>query len=330
MTAATLHWGVLGTANIGRAVNPAIHAAHNSALVAVASRDAGKARAYAQQWSIPRCHASYLDLLADAEIDAVYIPLPNGLHKEWTIRAAEHGKHILCEKPLALTANECREMHHAAVANGVTLMEAFMYRFHPRTERVIALVKGGSLGTVRAIRSAFTFRLMRPNDVRFDATLGGGALFDVGCYCVSASRTIAAAEPVEVQAWATYTDRDVDEQLAGTMRFASGLVAHFDCALNQETRQFYDIGGTDASIHIESAFNPGVRALSLVQRGVNRDEHREEFTAIDQYRLMVEHFADCALHQRPVRYDALEAAANMTVIEALYHSARSGGRPVRM
>ena len=155
MTAATLHWGVLGTANIGRAVNPAIHAAHNSALVAVASRDAGKARAYAQQWSIPRCHASYLDLLADAEIDAVYIPLPNGLHKEWTIRAAEHGKHILCEKPLALTANECREMHHAAVANGVTLMEAFMYRFHPRTERVIALVKGGSLGVTSELKSAF-------------------------------------------------------------------------------------------------------------------------------------------------------------------------------
>ena len=330
MTAPTLRWGVLGTANIGRAVNPAIHAAHNSTLVAVASRDAGKARAYAHQWSIPRCHASYLDLLTDAEIDAVYIPLPNGLHKEWTIRAAEHGKHILCEKPLALTANECREMHHAAVANGVTLMEAFMYRFHPRTERVIELVHGGSLGTARAVRSAFTFRLMRPNDVRFDATLGGGALFDVGCYCVSAARTIAAAEPVEVQAWATYTDRDVDEQLAGTMRFASGLVAHFDCALNQETRQFYDIGGTDASIQIEAAFNPGVRELSLVRRGVNHDEHREEFTAIDQYRLMVEHFADCALHQRPVRYDALEAAANMTVIEALYHSARSGGRPVRM
>ncbi len=330
MTAATLKWGVLGTANIGRAVNPAIHASHNGALVAVASRDAGKARAYAEQWSIPRYHASYLDLLADPEIDAVYIPLPNGLHKEWTIRAAEHGKHILCEKPLALTADECRTMYGAAESNGVTLMEAFMYRFHPRTERVIALVQGGALGTVRAIRSAFTFRLTQSTNVRFDATLGGGALFDVGCYCVSVTRTIAQAEPVEVQAWATYTDRDVDEQLAGSMRFANGLVAHFDCALNQEQRQFYDIGGTDASINVEWAFNPGSRDLSLLQRGVNREERREEFAGIDQYRLMVEHFADCALHNRPVRYDAREAAANMTVIEALYRSARNGGRTVRM
>lgn len=330
MTATSLRWGVLGTANIGRAVNPAIHAAHNSTLVAVASRDAATARAYAEQWSIPRYHASYLDLLTDAEIDAVYIPLPNGLHKEWTIRAAEHGKHVLCEKPLAMTADECREMHDAAVAHGVKLMEAFMYRFHPRTERVIELVHGGALGTLRAIRSAFTFRLTQPANVRFDPALGGGALFDVGCYCVSATRTIAAAEPVEVQAWATYTDRDVDEQLAGSMRFASGLVAHFDCALNQEQRQFYDIGGTDASINVEYAFNPGQRELSLVQRGVNRDERHEEFASIDQYRLMVEHFADCALHNRPVRHDALEAAANMTVIEALYRSARDGGRPVSL
>ena len=242
MTAATLRWGVLGTANIGRAVNPAIHASHNGTLVSIASRDAGKARTYAEKWSIPRYHASYMALLKDPEIDAVYIPLPNGLHKEWTIHAAEHGKHVLCEKPLALTAADCREMQRAADLHGVRLMEAFMYRFHPRTEQVIARAHSGALGAVRAIRSAFTFRLTNPTNVRLDETLGGGALFDVGCYCVSISRTIAHAEPVDVQAWATWTDRGVDEQLAGSMRFADGLVAHFDCALTQEQRQFYDIG----------------------------------------------------------------------------------------
>lgn len=328
MAQTKLRWGVLSTARIGRnSVIPALKASSNGALVAVASRDESAARAFAAECGIPRHHGSYDALLADSGIDAVYIPLPNSLHAEWTIRAVERGKHVLCEKPLALSAADCLRMQRAADANGVKLMEAFMYRFHPRTEHAIALARSGALGAIRSVRSVFTFRLLRPNDVRFDPALGGGALLDVGCYCVNVSRTIAGEEPVEVQAWATWSDKGVDLALAGALRFANGLVAHFDCALDTERRELYEIGGTDASLTADWSFAPGPGELALVERRAQREEVRHAFAATNQYRFMVEHFADCALNSRPLRHTAHEAAANMAVIEALYRSAREGGAP---
>ena len=318
-----LRWGVLSTAAIGRrAVNPAIQASSNGVLRGIASRDAERARAFAQETGIEKHYGSYEALLDDAEIDAVYIPLPNNLHKEWTIRCAERGKHVLCEKPLALSAADCREMQRAADANNVKLMEAFMYRFHPRTEWALARARDGKLGTLRSIRSAFTFRITRPDNIRLDPSLGGGALLDVGCYCVSISRTVANAEPVEVRAWSRQTNRGVDAQLSGMLRFPSGLLAHFDCALDMERREFYDIAGTDASLSVEWSFAPGAGAVSGVERRANREENWQNFAAVDQYRLMVEHFADCALNNRPLRYGVDDAIANMAVIEALYASAR--------
>jgi predicted dehydrogenase len=329
MDRTTLRWGVFGTANIGRvAVNPALQASRNGTLLAVASRDDERARAFAAQWEIPRHHGSYEALLDDAEIDAVYIPLPNSLHAPWTIRAAERGKHILCEKPLALTAAECRDMQRAADANGVKLMEAFMYRFHPRTEKAVELARSGALGVVRAIRSAFTFRLTRPGNIRLDATLGGGALMDVGCYCVNVSRTMAGSEPVEVQAWASWAPTGVDSELSGALRFDGGLVAHFDCALDLERREVYEVAGTDASITVDTGFLPGPGNVTIVEHRGRGQEVRHEIKGADEYILMVEHFADCALNDRPLRYDAAEAGANAAVLEALYRSARSGGQPV--
>lgn len=329
MERAKLRWGVLSTAHIGRvAVNPAIQASNNGELLAVASRDAERARAFAAECAIPRHYGSYDELLNDPEIHAVYNPLPNSLHAPWTIRALERGKHVLCEKPLAATAAECHEMQRAAAANGMRLMEAFMYRFHPRTEKAIALAHGGALGAVRAIRSVFTFRLQRPGNIRLDAALGGGALLDVGCYCVNVSRTIAASEPVEVQAWATWHANDVDEQLSGVLRFENGLVAHFDCALNLERRDMFEVAGTESAMTVESAFTPGKGDVAIVEHRAQREDVRHDVTGADQYRLMVEHFADCVLHDRPLRYSAAEAAANMMVIESLYRSARGGGRIV--
>ncbi|MBT8395595.1 MAG: Gfo/Idh/MocA family oxidoreductase, partial [Gemmatimonadetes bacterium] len=226
MTDRKLSWGVISTAKIGqRAVNPAIQASSNGELLAVASRDAGKARAFAEEAGIPTSYGSYQALLDDPSIDAVYNPLPNSLHREWTIRAVEQGKHILCEKPLALDAAECREMEAAAAANGVKLMEAFMYRFHPRTERVLEMVREGEVGDIRQIRSSFTFPLDRPDDIRWDRELGGGALMDVGCYCINVSRTLAGREPVEVRAMANFRDGGVDQQMAGSLRFEDGLLA---------------------------------------------------------------------------------------------------------
>ncbi len=324
-----VRWGVLSTANIGRAaVNPAIQASANGRLVAVASRDAERARAFARDAGIPRHHGSYEALLDDDEVDAVYIPLPNALHREWVVRAARRGKHVLCEKPLALDARECREMGAAAEEAGVLLMEAFMYRFHPRTQRLLSRVRGGDLGAVRSIRSTFTFRLTRPDNIRLDPDLGGGALMDVGCYCVNASRTVAGAEPVEAQAFANWTDRGVDGELTGTLRFESGLVAHFDCALTLERREVLEVAGTDATLLVPSAFLPGAADVPLHELHGRGGESVETVPGADEYRLMVEHFADAVLRGTPLLYGPDEAERNMRSIEALYRSARDGGRPV--
>ncbi len=326
-----LRWGILSTANIGRAaVIPAIHASSNGRLTAVASRTAAAARDFAAANGIPAHYGSYDALLQASDVDAIYIPLPNGLHREWTIKAAERGKHILCEKPLALTAAECHEMAAAARANGVTLMEAFMYRFHPQIARAETLIRDGAVGALKSIRSVFTFRLTKPGNIRLDAALGGGALMDVGCYCVNVSRTLAGREPVEVQAWATFGPTGVDLELAGSLRFEDGLVAQFDCALTMERREYVEVAGTAGSLELRRAFLPGITDTDVVQHRGREPSIEHQVTGDDEYRLMVEHFADCALHGRPVRYPAGEAAANLRVIEALYRSARHGGQPMTL
>jgi D-xylose 1-dehydrogenase (NADP+, D-xylono-1,5-lactone-forming) len=323
-----LRWGVLGTANIGRAaVNPAIQTSRNGTLVAVASRDRERAETFAAKWNIPTAHGSYEALLDDPGIDAVYIPLPNRLHFTWTVRAAERGKHVLCEKPLAMTADECLEMKRACDAHGVQLMEAFMYRLHPRTRDVVRRVAIGELGEVGIVRSAFTFRVTRPENIRLSAELGGGALMDVGCYCVNVSRTLLGQEPAEVQAFATWTSSGVDGTMAGSLRFGSGAVALFDCALTLERREFYEVGGTLGSFAAEAAFLPGTADVTLLQRHPGGKETRHKTPGVDQYRLMVEHFADAVLEGTPLLHSAEEAARNMAVIEALYRSARREGAP---
>lgn len=328
MTDKKIRWGVISTANIGRkAVIPAIQASCNGEVVAVASRDPAKGEA-AAELGIPKTYGSYEALLDSDEIDAVYIPLPNSMHREWTIRAAEKGKHILCEKPLALNAQECQVMEAAANQYGVKLMEAFMYRFHPRTEKVLEMVRSGALGELCLIHSAFTFRLTRPENIRLNAKLGGGSLMDVGCYCVNISRTLAGAEPVEVQAFANWSQSGVDAQMAGVLRFASGLLAQFDSSLTMERREEYQLAGTDAYLTVPTSFLPG-EADTIIEERRSREQPRQYvIPGIDEYQLMVEHFADCILQDRAPRYSPSEAAANMRVIEALYRSARSGGKTI--
>jgi len=327
----TVNWGVISTANIGKkAVNPAIQASSNGELLAVGSRDEARARAFAEETDIPTAYGSYDDLLEDDRIQAVYIPLPNGLHKEWTIRALEKGKHVLCEKPLALDARECREMEAAASANGVKLMEAFMYRFHPRTEQVLEMIRSGAIGELKQIRSSFTFLLTRPDNIRWDPALGGGALMDVGCYCVNVSRTLTGMEPVEVRAMGNFRSSGVDEQLAGSLLFENGLLAHFDCALTMERTEVYHVQGTEGHLRVLDAFLPGTDDAVIEQFDTQDYLTTLTVPGADEYRLMVEHFADCVLNDRPVRYTAEEAALNMRVIEALYESARNNGAEVKV
>jgi predicted dehydrogenase len=329
MSDGNVRWGVISTARIGaRAVNPAIQASANGELVAVASRDEARARAFAKEHTIPNAYGSYEALLDDADIDAVYNPLPNSLHKEWTIRAAEKGKHILCEKPLALNADECREMAAAAAANNVKLMEAFMYRFHPRTEKIVEMARDGALGDLKQIRSSFTFLLDRPADIRWDPELGGGALMDLGCYCVNISRSVAGREPVEVRAMANFGDSGVDTQMAGSLRFEDGLLAHFDCALTMERTQVYHLHGSEAHMRAMEAFLPGTDEAIIELFDLENNMTPHVMPGVDEYQVMVEHFADCVLNDTPPRFSAEEAALNMRVIEALYESARNDGAVV--
>lgn len=325
-----LRFGVLGSANIGKnQVNPAIRTARNAELVSVASRDEARAVAFAEAGGFRRHHGSYEALVADPEIDAVYIPLPNSMHREWTIRAAEEGKHILCEKPLATSVAEAREMQAAADANGVVLMEAFMYRFHPRTVRLLELAKPETIGDLRMIRSSFVVKLPSATNIRFYPELGGGALRDLGCYCIDVSRRIAGAEPVEVQAFATWNDRGVDVAMTATLRFPNDVAAQFDCSFLMERREFVEAAGLAASVSspAETFVNSVDTVEILERRNLSADVHHP-VRGDNHYRLMVEYFADAVIGKTPPRYGIKDSLGNLAVIEALYASARAGGRPV--
>lgn len=319
-----LRWGVIGTAHIADAkVVPAIRASCNGQVQAVASRDPERARSFAARHDVPVAYESYEALLQDASLEAVYIPLPNSMHRDWATRAAAYGKHVLCEKPLGLDAAECEEMRAAGEQNGVKVMEAFMYRFHPRTERVLEMVRSGRIGLIREIRAVFTFVLGTPGDIRLDAALGGGALMDVGCYCVNVARTLTGREPRSVEATARWTGSGVDDRFTGTLRFDEELVAHVECSLVDERCESYRVVGTEGRIEVPRAFVPGADdAEFLVTEGGRTARLR--VPGDDQYRLMVEHFARCVQEDLRPRYEVSEAAANMRVIEALYRSAHAG------
>lgn len=323
-----LRWGILSTARIGiRTVIPAIQQSHNGIVAAIASRDAQSARETAQALGIPRAFGSYDALLDSPDIDAVYIPLPNSLHKEWSIRAATRGKHILCEKPFALNASQVDDMIAAARQHRVLLAEAFMYRFHPQFTRVKELIAEGAIGKVQVIRSAFGFQLDDLNNIRLRSELGGGSLMDVGCYCVNASRWIAGAEPVAAQASAVFGEKSqVDEALSGILRFPNGVAAHFDSSFRSAYREWLEIQGAEGRLELERPFRShavgGVGQVILHRK----DNTRQEFTtpAVNQYQLMVEHFADAALNGKALLYPPEEGRANLRVMDGLSESARSG------
>ena len=313
----TVRWGVLGTAKIGRRVIPAIQQSRNGHVVAVASRSLDKARAFATELQIPRAVGSYEALLSDPEIDAIYIPLPNSLHREWTIQAAEHGKHVLCEKPLALNASESGEMIRACHAAGVRLMEAFMYRFHPQIQKAVALVVEGAVGPLRLVRSTFGFAVPSGYNIRLDRSMGGGALMDVGCYCVNVARLVIGAEPVEVRAAASFgQESGVDETAAGLLRFPNGELAVFDCSVRTSFRQSLEIVGTSGVIELPAPFLPGTAETTV---RVRRGDQVETITiaGTNQYTLMAEHFADAILAGTEVRWPAADARANLAVLDAL-------------
>ncbi|EMA66577.1 oxidoreductase domain protein [Halorubrum aidingense JCM 13560] len=319
-----LTFGVLGTAGIARkAVIPAI-ASSDHAVGAVASRDDDRAARFAAELSIPRSYGSYEALLADDEIDAVYVPLPNGLHAEWTMRAADAGLDVLCEKPLASDAAEAREVVDHCADRGVTLMEAFMYRYHPRTERVLELVDR-ELDDVRTVTATFRFPLYdRPNDVRLDPDLAGGSLMDVGCYPVSIVGAVLGS-PDRAYAHANDTrGAGVDTELAGVLEYEDGRSARIASGFDTRLVQRYRIDATNGWIAVDRAFDaPADEPVELTyeidgRRGV------ETFGPVDQYRLQVDRFADCVAAGETPLTDGASAIENMRVIDALSESAAAG------
>ncbi len=312
-----VRWGILGTARIARRLVPAIRASHNGEVIAVASRNPDRARAFAREYAIPRAYGNYDALLADPDVDAVYIPLPNHLHKPWTIRALAAGKHVLCEKPMALDTREAEEMAAAAREYGRLLMEAVMYRFHPRIEQAVALLQSGVIGPPTVVRSTFTFRYYDPRDYRFSPEMGGGALMDVGVYCITAARLMLGAEPDFVAARATFDeDTGVDMTESVVMGFPGGRMATFVSSFALAPHAGIEVLGPAGSLYIPEPWVPGDRALPLILRHNGEEDHIPA-PAADHYQRMVEHFGDAVLGRASLRYPPEDAVATLRVVDMI-------------
>jgi xylose dehydrogenase (NAD/NADP) len=328
-----IRWGIISAARIAEsAVIPAIHASSNGEVAAVASRDRAKGEAYAKRNNIPKVYSSYEELLADPEIDAVYNPLPNGLHGEWSIKAAQAGKHILCEKPLASNAAEAEAMVAAAKEANVLLAEAFMYRFNPQIQKVKQMIAQGAIGKVNRVNAVFSFAMSDDTeDIRLDKSLAGGSLMDVGCYCIDSTRYLLGEEPLEVKAFSDMasTKSGVDESMVGIMRFPSGALAHFDCGFRTFFTQTFEIRGTGGRIYLERAYvplRPDANADVTIrywkgQVGSEDSGYQEiKVDKPDQYVLMVEDFADSILNNRPMKFPVEDSVNQMKAIDMLYAS----------
>jgi predicted dehydrogenase len=323
-----VRWGILSTANIGVAkVIPGMRRADHTEVLGIASREPGRAAAVAAELGIPRAYGSYEELLADPDIDAVYIPVPNHLHAKWTIAAARAGKHVLCEKPLSTTAAEAQTMVDACRVAGVLLMEAFMYRLHPSWVAARELVASGRIGRLRAVDSWFSYFNDDPANIRNLREAGGGALYDIGCYSVNLSRMLFGREPDGVQGTVVREQPSgVDVLTSGLLTFGQG-VATFTCSTRTEPDQRVDVYGDRGRISVEIPFNiPPDRPtrISITAGGdppVDPATEILEFATKDPYAAEVEQFSAAILGGHPVPTPPEDAVANLEVIEALFAAA---------
>ncbi len=325
-----LKWGILSTANIGvKRVIPAILAGERGTVAALASRDAGRAAKIAADFGIERSYGSYQALLDDPAIEAVYNPLPNHLHVEWTVKALEAGKHVLCEKPIALCADDAKAIVAARDRTGMCVVEAFMVRCHPQWQRLRTLVRSGRIGTVRAIQSAFVFTVLDPNNVRNRADIGGGALYDVGCYPIVTARYVFEAEPERAIA---LMDRDpqlgVDRLTSGMLAFPNGRHLTFASSLQLAPYQRVVVLGSEGRIELAVPFTPQKdhSCRILIDSGKSLDGSSaifEELAALDQFAAQCDLAVAVFRHEVEQEFPIEDALANMRVIDALYRSAAS-------
>lgn len=323
-----IRWGILSTAHINRRLIPPMRQSERSTVVAVASRRLEQAREFAAKWDIPRSHGSYEALLADPEVDAVYIPLPNHLHGEWTVKAAEAGKHILCEKPLALSVAEVDRMVEAARRNDVVLLEAFQFRFHPQTAMVRRMIEAGELGEIHVSRAGFSFFISDPNNIRLKPDLGGGCLGDVGCYPLSLMQGVLAENPVEVFGWQKTGPSGVDVVFGGQVRFASGTIGQFDSGFQSPYRVGAEIVGSEGLLYLPEAWRLGISGHS----GVVRTDRQGNQTTIDvpdidPFLCEVQALEARVLDGAAPPMSLADSRDIVATITALYESARTG-KPV--
>ena len=335
-------WGLLSTARINERLIPCLRRSERNELIGVASRSRDTANRYAEEHGISKAYGSYEEILADPDIDVVYISLPNGLHTEWSLRCAEAGKHVLCEKPLALSVEEVDELLEAADRCGVTIQEATMMRFHSQTSYVRNLIAQGAIGEVRMGRGLFTFTLERPGDIRLDPAMGGGSVWDLGSYCVSFARTVLQAEPLEVHAAQTTGPTGIDMSFSGHLKFPSGAFFHFFSSFASFTQIDADLLGTAGYLHLDLPWvnrenqpatvrlvsEAGNKEASTFGDGLgNRRTERRVFADVNAYQDEVESMAATVLDGADPVVTLQDSRANVAAITALYRSAREG-RPV--
>ena len=337
------YWGLLSTARINERVIPAIRSSKRSELVAVASRNRERAQTYAKQWGIPRAYGTYEQMLADSAINVIYLSLPNHLHTEWAIKCAEAGKHVLCEKPIALMTEEVAQMAQAADKNGVIIQEAAMMRFHPQTQYLRELVAKRVIGDIRLIRGVFAFTLENPGDIRLDANMGGGSLWDLGSYCVSFARTVLQAEPVEVSAYQVSGDTGVDMSLSAQMQFPTGTLVQFFSSFQSFAHIEADFLGTEGRIYadIPWANHIGVSANVQVTRSGDAEEtstfsdnmgghttSTKTYENMNAYQCEIDSMVESVLNGTDPVISLADSWKNVATIVALHESARTS-KPVR-
>jgi len=313
-------WGILSTADINRRVLPGAKQSDKVELVAVGSRDAAKAQAFAKQWEIPRAYGSYEELLDDPEVEALYIPLPNTLHVEWSIKAMEAGKHVLCEKPFDRNPENVARAFDASERTGRLLTEAFMYRHSSQTKKLQELVADGAIGELRLIRSCFSYSLYDAGNIRLRTEVEGGALMDVGCYCVSGSRLLAG-EPERVHAEAWYGPTGTDWVFTGVLHFPNDVLATFDCGTALPNRDELEAIGSEGSLFLDDPWHCRKPEIEL-RRGDSVERIEVEFE--DPYKLEFENLGDAIRGEAELLLGRDDAIAQATTIQALHDDARRG------
>src|SRR4030042_2892190 len=322
-----LHWGIMGTPRINRALIDPIRSSKNSMLCAVASRSPIKAEEFVNTWHIPHYHSSYEALLTDPEIDIIYISLPNGLHAEWSIKAMQSGKHVLCEKPLTTSSGDMDVVLKTAGQTSKVISEALMYRHHPQTILVKQMVDTGEIGNLQLIRGSFCYTNTRSSDPRFDPNLGGGSLWDVGCYPIGYTRFITEKEPLDVYGQQITGPTGIDLLFAGQLHFAGGVIAQFECSFITPFKVYMEMTGDKGRIIISEPYKPGLRTKLILERDGQTQTIRIKGAKL--YQGEVNDIENAILYGNLPRISLEDSRNNIATIEALYKSARIA-KPIKL